>query len=62
MAKYDDESYAMLSLQTFFQGQRLYEETYTQHGPAYCLIQSPFRLRGGVPITHDVVRLKTVIT
>ena len=62
MAKYDDESYVMLSLQTFFQGQRLYEETYTQYGPAYYLIQSPLHLWGGIPITHDVVRLKTVIT
>ena len=62
MAKYDDESYVMLSLQTFFQGERLYEETYTQYGPAYYLIQSPLHRWFEIPITHDVVRLKTVIT
>lgn len=62
MAKYDDESYVMLSLQTFFQGERLYGETYTQYGPAYYLIQSPFHRWLEIPITHDIVRLKTVFT
>lgn len=62
MAKYDDESYVMLSLQTFFQGERLYGETYTQYGPAYYLIQSPLHRWLEIPITHDIVRLKTVLT
>jgi len=62
MAKYDDESYVMLSLQTFFQGERLYEETYTQYGPAYYLMQSPIHRWLEIPITHDIVRLKTVFS
>jgi hypothetical protein len=55
MAKYDDESYVMLSLQTFFQGQRLYEETYTQYGPAYYLIQSH-----PPPVGHDTYHCRIV--
>ncbi len=60
MATYDDESYVMMTIKTFLDGDRLYGETYTQYGPAYYMLQQPIHGWLGVPITHDIVRLKTV--
>ncbi|WP_148618901.1 hypothetical protein [Mariniblastus fucicola] len=57
---YDDESYVMMTIKTFLEGDRLYAETYTQYGPAYYMFQQPLHGWFGVPITHDVVRFKTV--
>jgi hypothetical protein len=62
LATYDDESYIMLTLQSFLQGHRLYGETYTQYGPAYYLLQTPIHGWFDLPISHDIVRIKTVIT
>ena len=62
MATHDDESYVMMTIKTFLDGDRLYAETFTQYGPAYYMIQQPIHGIMGVPITHDVVRLKTVAT
>ena len=62
MAKYDDESYVMMTIKTFLDGDRLYAETFSQYGPAYYMIQQPIHGIMGLPITHDVVRLKTVVT
>lgn len=62
MAIYDDESYIMMTIKTFLEGDRLYAETYTQYGPAYYMLQQPIHGWLGVPITHDVMRLKTVVT
>lgn len=62
MAIYDDESYVMMTIKTFLEGDRLYSETYTQYGPAYYMIQQPIHGWLSLPITHDVMRLKTVAT
>ena len=62
MAIYDDESYVMMTIKTFLEGDRLYAETYTQYGPAYYMLQQPIHGLLGVPLTHDIVRLKTVAT
>lgn len=62
MAIYDDESYIMMTIKTFLEGDRLYSETYTQYGPAYYMLQQPIHGWMGIPITHDIVRLKTVAT
>ena len=62
LAAYDDESYVMISLQTYLAGDRLYAETYSQYGPAYYQLQTPLHGWLGLPITHDIVRLKTVLT
>jgi hypothetical protein len=60
MATYDDESYVMMTIKTFLEGDRLYAQTYTQYGPAYYMLQTPIHGWLGLPITHDIVRLKTV--
>lgn len=61
MPIYDDESYVMMTMQTFFDGHPLYQETYTQYGPAFYLVQTPIHDWFNVPITHDVIRVKTVV-
>ena len=59
-ADYDDEGYVMLSLVSYMQGEPLYDATYTQYGPAFFALQSAFHRVTGLPITHDVTRLKTL--
>ena len=62
MPMYDDESYVMLTMQTFFAGHPLYQDTYSQYGPAFYFLQTPIHDWFNVPITHDIVRVKTVLT
>ena len=42
-------------------GEPLYDETYTQYGPAFFALHSAFHRVTGLPITHDVTRLKTLL-
>lgn len=62
MPMYDDESYVMLTMETFFDGHPLYQDTYSQYGPAFYFLQTPIHDWLNVPITHDIIRLKTVLT
>jgi len=59
-AVYDDEGYVMLSVRSFLQGRPLYEETYSQYGPAYYWVQWLIHRGTGWEITHDVTRLKSL--
>ena len=59
-AEYDDEGYVMLSLASFSAGNPLYDETYTQYGPAFFMLESAFHKVTGLPISHDVTRMKTI--
>ena len=59
-APYDDEGYMMVSLVCFMDGKPLYDETFTQYGPAHYLIQGAVHRASGLPVTHDVTRLKTL--
>ena len=52
----------MVSLDSFLSGQPLYDSTYSQYGPAYYCLQSLLHGNGGLPITHDVTRMKTLVT
>ncbi len=60
-AEYDDEGYLMQSLASAHDGRPLYDETYTQYGPAYYLAHAAFFRVTGLPLTHDVTRLKTLV-
>lgn len=60
-ADYDDEGYVMVSLASYMQGLPLYDDTYTQYGPAFFQIQTAFHTLTGLPLTHDVTRLRTLI-
>jgi len=59
-ANYDDEGYVMLSVVSFMEGKPLYDETYSQYGPFFYQTQSAFHRWTGLPITHDLNRLKTL--
>ena len=58
--EYDDEGYVMISVQSFLDGHRLYDEVYSQYGPSYYLYQGLFHQITGLPVTHDVVRVTTI--
>jgi hypothetical protein len=60
-APYDDEGYIMLSLFHFLDGEPLYDETYSQYGPAYYFVQAVAYAVTDLPITHDVTRAKTLV-
>jgi hypothetical protein len=59
-AAYDDEGYVMQSVRSFLEGHALYDEVYSQYGPAYYLLQKVVYGLLGVPLTHNVVRLTTL--
>jgi hypothetical protein len=60
VAAYDDEGYVMQSVRSFLDGHALYNEVYSQYGPAYYLLQRIVYGLFRVPLTHDVVRLTTL--
>lgn len=59
-ASYDDEGYVLLSLRMFLAGRPLYDDVYSQYGPAYYVTQAVFHWLSGLPVTHDVARWKTL--
>lgn len=59
-AEYDDEGYVMLSLKQHLQGGALFDDVYTQYGPAWYTTQSWFHQATGLAVTHDITRCKTV--
>jgi hypothetical protein len=60
LAPYDDEGYVMLSVAAFLDGGALYQDVYTQYGPGLFAIEGGFHRLTGLPLTHDVVRLRTL--
>jgi hypothetical protein len=50
---YDDIGFLMLSQKSFFAGHPLYDETFTQYGPAYYVLQQFFHQVVRVPLSHD---------
>lgn len=59
-ASYDDEGYVMISLQSVVNGNALYDETYSQYGPAFFQLKSAIHWVTGQSISHDVVRFQTL--
>ncbi len=60
IAPYDDEGYVMMSVAQYLRGLTLYEDVYTQYGPGLFAVEGGFHRLTGLPITHDVVRLRTL--
>ena len=58
---YDDEGYLLITVQQFLQGVPLYDDIYTQYGPAYYLWQQLLHGIVGIPVTHDATRAVTVV-
>ena len=59
-AEYDDEGYVMLSLKQHLQGGTLFDDVYTQYGPAWYAIQSNLHRATGLAVSHDITRFKTL--
>ncbi len=55
-----DEGYLTMTVRSFLDGHRLYDQVYTQYGPFYYLYKAALHRLSGLPATHDVVRLTTV--
>jgi hypothetical protein len=58
---YDDEGYLLVTVQQFLQGLPLYDDVYTQYGPAYYLWQQILHGIAGIPVTHDATRVTTLV-
>ena len=59
-AEYDDEGYVMISIASFMDGHRLYEDTYSQYGPGFFYFSSAIHRIFSIPMTHTAIRLKTL--
>jgi len=58
--EYDDEGYLLVTVQLFLKGLPIYDQVYTQYGPAYYLWQQVLHTVFGIPVTHDATRLVTI--
>lgn len=59
-AGYDDEGYLLVSLRAYLAGGRLYDDVYSQYGPAYyALMGALFRVLS-LAVEHDTGRLVTL--
>ena len=58
---YDDEGYLLITVKQFLRGIALYDDVYTQYGPAYYLWQQLLHGIVGIPVTHDATRVVTLI-
>src|SRR5207247_6016275 len=54
---YDDEGYLLVSLKGFVTGHPLYNEVYSQYGPAYYDVFGGLFALTGHPVTQDAGRL-----
>jgi hypothetical protein len=57
---YDDEGYLLITVKQFLEGRALYDDVYTQYGPAYYLWQQLLHGIVGMPLTHDATRIVTL--
>jgi hypothetical protein len=57
---YDDEGYLLVTVRQFLEGRPLYDEVYTQYGPAYYLWQWLLHTALGIPTTNDATRVVTL--
>lgn len=58
---YDDEGYMMLLVKHVLAGHQLYDEVRTFYGPVYFFYKWLVHGLGGLPLTHDVVRLTALV-
>lgn len=61
-ASYDDEGYILISLRNFMRGGQLYDDIYSQYGPAFHMLEAGWHEVTGWPLDHRGIRIKTVVT
>lgn len=59
-AEYDDEGYVMQTVRSYLSGAPLYDEVYSQYGPAFYVWQWIVHGLLRAPLDHDTVRLFTI--
>ena len=59
--RYDDEGYMLVSLAHYIKDGHLYTQTFSQYGPFYFYAQGIFFQLLGLPVTHDMGRLVTLV-
>ncbi len=57
---HQDEGYLMITVKQLLDGKTLYDQIYTQYGPAYYLYEQIIYAVSGMPVTHDFTRLMTL--
>jgi hypothetical protein len=58
----DDMGYVMLTQKTFFAGHALYDETFTQYGPAYYACKQLLLFITRLPLSHDSTLIFTALS
>ena len=56
----DDEGYIQQTVRSYLDGHRLFDEIFTQYGPAFYVFESIIHRTLGVPLSHDVERFVTI--
>ena len=56
----DDEGYILQSIQSYLQGQPLFDEVFSQYGPGFYALEYLIHGILGAPLTHDFERLAVV--
>ena len=56
----DDEGYIQQTVRSYLEGHRLFDEIFTQYGPAFYVLESIIHRTLGAPLTHDVERFVTI--
>src|SRR5687767_6048463 len=51
-----DEGYLMITVQSFLQGEPLYDSVFTQYGPVYYIYEWVIHRAFAMPLTHDATR------
>jgi hypothetical protein len=58
---YDDEGTLLNSVKRYLSGAKLYEQIVLPYGPVYYFYNWAVRTLSGTPVTHDVVRISSLI-
>jgi hypothetical protein len=56
-----DEGYLMITVQSFLEGEPLYDSVFTQYGPVYYFYEWLVRVVLSVPLTHDATRMLGIV-
>ena len=56
----DDEGYILQTIRSYLDGGRLFDDVFTQYGPAFYTFESLVHRTLGAPLTHDTERFITV--